>query len=67
MAYRLFPLFGGFVCLAAGTGVGLTRLGWGLPPPLTNLLLLHGLLMIMGFFGTLISLECAVALDARWA
>lgn len=67
MLYRLPPLFAGFACLAAGVGAGLARLGWDLPPLFSNLLILHGPLMVAGFFGILISLERAVALDARWA
>lgn len=46
---------------------GWIRIGWPWPeisPTLSNL---HGPLMISGFFGTLISLERAVALRKQWA
>jgi hypothetical protein len=51
----------------AGIIAGFARLGWELSLLPANLLLLHGPLMVSGFFGTLISLERAVALGARWA
>lgn len=61
------PFLGlGMVVLLFGIGAGLERLGWhhgGLPA----LPLLHGPLMVVGFFGTLVSLERAVALKQRWA
>jgi hypothetical protein len=52
--------------LVAGVWTGLVRAGWVLPsggviaPPT------HGLLMVSGFFGALISLERAAALDRGW-
>ena len=61
-----------FVILACAAGAllvgiwsGLARLGWDLPngPSLTHL---HGPLLISGVFGTLVSLERAVALGGRW-
>lgn len=55
----------GFVSLFAGIAAGLTRLGW--PLPAANLAAVHGPLMVSGFFGTVISLERAVALRERWA
>ena len=57
----------GFVALVAGTGAGLVRMGWELPTPFAMLVALHGPLMICGFFGTVISLERAVALGNLWA
>ena len=57
----------GFVALVAGTGAGLVRLGVALPTPLAVLVTLHGPLMICGFFGTVISLERAVAIGRLWA
>lgn len=46
--------------LLAGMGGGLARLG--LPWPRGNSLAYHGMLMVCGFFGTVISLERAAAL-----
>lgn len=65
--YRLPMLILGFVALGLGVGAGLARLGWNFPLPSPGLMLLHGPLMVSGFFGTLISLERAVALGRRWA
>ena len=55
----------GFVGLVLGILAGLARLAWPVPgialgPP-------HGVLMLCAFFGTLISLERAVALGRLWA
>ncbi|RMD69294.1 MAG: hypothetical protein D6819_07315, partial [Gammaproteobacteria bacterium] len=55
----------GFAALGAGILAGLARLGW--PVPLAGLASLHGPLMASGFFGTVISLERAVALGSLWA
>jgi hypothetical protein len=60
----MLPL--GLASLLAGLWAGLGRLGWALPQPNADLLLVHGPLMISGFFGTLIGLERAAALDRRW-
>lgn len=57
----------GMVALGAGTFAGLLRIGWGAPLPGAATVLDHGPLMIAAFFGTVISLERAVALGARWA
>ena len=56
-----------FVALFAGIAAGLARLGWPFPAPVAALAALHGPLMACGFFGTVISLERAVALGRRWA
>ena len=61
--WRLPLLFLGFVCLVAGVAGGLARMGGGTAPALA----LHGVLMVCGFFGTVISLERAVALERPWA
>lgn len=66
-AWRIPLLALGFVCLFAGLGAGLFRLGWHVPPPSAQLAALHGPLMACGFFGTVIALERAVALARRWA
>lgn len=65
--YRLPMLLFGFIALGVGVGAGLARLGWNFPLPSPSLMMLHGPLMVSGFFGTLISLERAVALGRRWA
>lgn len=53
--------------LILGVAAGLLRMGWRVPLPSFELVMLHGPLMIAGFFGTVISLERAVALARRWA
>jgi len=65
--YRLPLLALGLLSLIAGVGAGLLRLGWQMPLPSAQAAAAHGPLMICGFFGTLISLERAVALGRRWA
>jgi hypothetical protein len=57
----------GFVALVAGTAAGLARLGWALPGAALAPTAWHGVLLICGFFGVVISLERAVALRALWA
>ncbi|MCU0804421.1 MAG: hypothetical protein MUF79_04935 [Burkholderiales bacterium] len=61
--WRIPLLILAFASLAAGTTAGLARLGWGFAAPAAA----HGPLMITAFFGTVISLERAVAIGARWA
>ncbi len=56
----------GVVALVIGVAGGLTRVGWHVHAPVAAVLG-HGPLMVGGFFGTLIALERAVALGARWA
>jgi len=65
--FRLPLLILGFVSLASGVLAGLARLGWAVPLPSAQLVLLHGPLMVCGFLGTVIGLERAVALGYRWA
>ena len=63
--WRLPLLALGFASLAAGVIGGLARAGVaGAPAPAVGL---HGVLMVCGFFGTVISLERAVALERTWA
>ena len=50
-----------------GIWMGLLRLGWALPLPWPDQLILHGPLMIGGFLGTLIGLERAVGIARPWA
>ncbi len=65
--FRLPLLVLGFVSLISGVLAGLARLGWDVPLPPAQLLLLHGPLMVSGFLGTVIGLERAVAMGRRWA
>ena len=63
---RVILLACGAFGLLAGLYGGLLRLGWALPHG-GGLAGLHGPLMICGLFGTLISLERAVALGCGWS
>jgi len=67
VAYRVPLLVAGFLSLGFGIAAGLARLGFGIALPSPTLAALHGPLMGGAFLGTVISLERAVALDARWA
>jgi hypothetical protein len=55
----------GAVCLLTGLAGGLSRIGADTPSP-TTAAAGHGVLMVLGFLGTLIALERAVALRRRW-
>src|SRR6185437_15820629 len=55
------------IMLLAGLWEGLVYLGLPLPAGQASLHAGHGPLMVLGFLGTLISLERAVALGATWA
>jgi len=57
---------GGASLLAGLTGA-LVLLGLGMPRNVGHLAAAHGLLMALGFLGTMIALERAVALGATWA
>jgi hypothetical protein len=61
---RLPLLLAGAICLLAGLAAGEARLGAFLPLSFVHL---HGPLMVCGFFGTVIGLERAVALNRPWA
>ena len=54
------------VSLVLGVLSGLARLGWDMPSLAVNAVGVHGVLMISAFFGTVISLERAVAIGRRW-
>ncbi|MFA9441808.1 hypothetical protein ACDA63_19435 [Uliginosibacterium sp. sgz301328] len=54
------------VSLVCGVMSGLARLGWVMPLWVIQLIVVHGALMVGGFFGTLIGLERAVALARPW-
>lgn len=66
-ALRAPLLILGFASLIIGVGAGLLRMGWAVPLPAAELAAFHGPLMVCGFFGTVISLERAVALARAWA
>jgi hypothetical protein len=53
--------------LLTGLWSGLVRLGWILPVPSEEFPLAHGPVMVVGFLGTLIGLERAVALGRSWS
>jgi hypothetical protein len=67
MWLRFLTLGIGAGALLCGLETGLARLGIAIPGPSPVTADLHGALMICGFFGTLISLERAVALGRWWA
>jgi len=64
---RLPLLFFGLLSLLGGVMAGLARLGWEVPAPAVQAAGVHGPLMITAFFGTVISLERAVAVGRNWA
>lgn len=65
---RRLPLMAlAIVALFAGLWGGLIRLGLSLPHVVSAAGQEHGPLMVLGFLGTLISLERAVALGRSWA
>lgn len=55
------------VMLVSATWGGLVRIGWGLDAFRPATISEHGPLMVIGFLGTLISLERAVAMRKPWA
>lgn len=63
---RRWMLLPAAAALVSAAWFGLTRMGWALPLPSPQSISLHGPLMVSGLFGTLISLERAVAVGARW-
>jgi Iron/manganese superoxide dismutases, C-terminal domain len=54
------------IVLLDGLWAALIRLGWRLPN-IASAASYHGALMISGFLGTLVSLECATVLKRTWA
>lgn len=66
LARRLPLLALALVALLAGLWAGLLRLGLDLPELRPALAGLHGPLLVLGFLGTQIGLERAVALRRRW-
>ncbi|MFG3700762.1 hypothetical protein ACGF5C_23010 [Micromonospora sp. NPDC047620] len=67
VAWRLPALAAGGVALLTGLYAALLLLGTRVPAPPGQLAEVHGPLMVLGFVGTLIALERAVALGDRWA
>ena len=65
--WRVPLLILGFLALFAGVGAGLARLAWTMPPIVASAAPWHGVLMVSGFFGVVISLERAVAIGRLWA
>lgn len=64
---RLPILLLGMISLFGGVLAGLARLAWDVPAVAATAAGGHGALMISAFFGTVISLERAVAVGQRWA
>ncbi len=64
---RLPILLLGMLSLLGGVLAGLARLDWSVPDAAAAAAGLHGALLISAFFGTVISLERAVAIGHRWA
>jgi hypothetical protein len=64
---RLLLILLAGISLLTGLWAGLARMGWLLPVPNSQFVLVHGPLMVVGFLGTLIGLERAVALKQSWA
>jgi hypothetical protein len=64
--WRVPLLVLGFLSLLAGLAGGFARLGFEPIPVSDDGVLLHGALLASGFFGTVISLERAAALDRLW-
>lgn len=63
---RLLLALPAVASLVCGVLSGLARLGLPMPDLIERLTGLHGALMIVGFFGTVIGLERAVALGRLW-
>lgn len=64
VAWRYPLLATGFMALLIAVGGGLLRMGWPLPYAFSGPATWHGALLIGGFFGTVITLERAVAVAA---
>ncbi|WP_433386087.1 hypothetical protein [Micromonospora sp. KLBMP9576] len=65
--WRVPALAAAALALLVGLYTGLLLLGAAVPAPAGAVEQVHGPLMVFGFVGTLIALERAVALGARWA
>jgi hypothetical protein len=68
MSRLRYPLIAlAILAMLAALWAGWVRIGWPWPVLQPGLPLAHGPLMVSGFLGTLVALERAVALRARWA
>ena len=67
LAPRLVALALGGACLLSGLDAALLRLGAWAPVDAAALAAFHGPLMLVGFLGTVIGLERAVAARTNWA
>ncbi|MER6590712.1 hypothetical protein ABT214_02350 [Micromonospora purpureochromogenes] len=67
LRWRLPVLASGGFSLLAGLYSALLLLGLPVPAPQRPLEQVHGPVLVLGFVGTLVALERAVALRARWA
>ncbi|GIE54268.1 hypothetical protein Ani05nite_78020 [Amorphoplanes nipponensis] len=65
--WRLPVLAAAAAALLTGLYAGLLLLGVPVPAPAAPVAEVHGPVLVFGFVGTLIALERAVALGARWA
>jgi hypothetical protein len=65
--HRFALIFLAGISLLTGLWAGIARMGWLLPVPDEQFITIHGPLMVVGFLGTLIGLERAVALQRWWA
>ena len=63
---RLLLLIPGGLCMLAGLDAALLLLGLGAPIRDASLTDIHGVLMVLGFVGTVVALERAVALGELW-
>lgn len=64
--WRIPLLAAAIAALLAAGWAGLVRMGWQFPVWQPSLAGVHGPLIVSGFFGTLITLERAVALGGKW-
>jgi hypothetical protein len=65
--HRFVLIFLAGISLLTGLWAGIARMGWLMPLPNEQFVMIHGPLMVVGFLGTLIGLERAVALQRWWA
>ncbi|MEO7125026.1 MAG: hypothetical protein ABI382_02940 [Nakamurella sp.] len=67
MGGRLALMVGAGIALVAGLDAALLQLGVAAPVTSERVSAVHGMLMVLGFIGTVIALERAVALGKKWA
>lgn len=66
MGGRLALMVGAGIALMAGLDAALLQLGVAAPVTSERVSAVHGMLMVLGFIGTVIALERAVALGRKW-